>query len=87
LSTIKINEDALNLFDLVSEKVFEERKEELKNDSVDYDKYLNELNKREKNIIDNIDKFLHLDHILEIKNKELEEIKTEKYKIELKRKQ
>jgi hypothetical protein len=43
------------------------------------------LNKKEKSITDNIDNYLKLEHILKIKNDELEEIKASKYKLELKR--
>jgi hypothetical protein len=74
------------MYDEISKEVFEERKIELKEDNKDYSKFLNELDNKEKKIISNIDKVINFPILLEAKNKELEDIKTEKYKIELKRK-
>lgn len=84
LKWIKINDDVFELFDKIVEEVYEERKEELKDNNVNYINKLNELSKKEKEITDNIDKIINFPSILEIKNKELEIIKVEKINIETK---
>jgi hypothetical protein len=47
---------------------------------------LKELELQEKNIVANIYKIINFPELLESQNKELENIKSEKYKIDLKRK-
>lgn len=74
------------MYDQISKEVYEERKIELKEDNKDYTKVLQELDNKENNIISNIDKVINFPILLDAKNKELEEIKSEKYKVELKRK-
>lgn len=82
--SLKINNDILNLYEKVSKEVYEERKKELEEETIDYKKYLKNLIAKESEILDNIDKVINFPILLEAKNKELENIKLEKYKLELK---
>ena len=66
--------------------MYKERKEELKNDNINFEKSLKELELQEKDIVVNINKIINFPELLESQNKELEHIKSEKYKVELKRK-
>jgi len=56
----------------------------LEEETIDYKKYLKNLIAKESEILDNIDKVINFPILLEAKNKELENIKLEKYKLELK---
>ncbi|MFK7779772.1 MAG: recombinase family protein [Candidatus Gracilibacteria bacterium] len=82
---IKIENEGFKLFDEISEEIYIENKEKFKENIIDYNKNLQELNKKEKSIIDSIDKVINFPILLEAKNKELEDIKSEKYKVELKK--
>lgn len=82
---INIRDNAFNLYEELSKRIFNEKKTELKNNTKSYDEQLKELDKKESEILDNIDKVINYPQILEKKNKELEEIKSLKYKLELKR--
>ncbi len=79
--SIKPNKEVINLFDIIAKEVFEERKNELQEKELDYKKYYKELENKEKEIIDKIDKLIDFPHLLEVKNKELEKIKLEKSKL------
>ena len=84
MCSINIDDEILELFDAVSEKVYQERKEQIKNDLVIYDEQLKTLEEKENYIISNLDNFLTYKEILEVKNKELEDIKSQKYLLTLK---
>ena len=85
-NSVKINDDVLKAYDVLLKEVYEERKQELRNDSENYDKSIKELEIQEKNIIANINKIIDFPELLESQNKELQNIKSEKLNIELKRK-
>jgi len=85
LKDLDIKADALMMYEELSKKIFQEKKIELKKYTKTYKEQLKELNKKEIEILDNIDKVIDYPQILEKKNKELEDIKTSKYKLELKR--
>ena len=80
--SIKPNKETLALFDKIAWEVYEERKNELNEEQKDYKKYLKELEKKETEILSKIDKVIYFPILLWIKNKELEEIKLEKSKLE-----
>ena len=85
--SIKPSKETLDLFDIIAKEVFEERKYELQEEQKDYKKYFKDLEKKEKEIIEKIDKVIDYPHLLELKNKELEEIVLEKNKLENKNNQ
>lgn len=87
LSTVKVHQNDLDLFDLICDKVYQERKGELKESNQEYDKQIQLLKDKESHILKNLNNILSFPAILEAKNKELEEIKSEIYKIELKKKE
>lgn len=85
LQNIQIKDDALTIYDMLWKKIFEEKELELQKNSKTYDEQIKELSKKEAHIIDNIDKVINFKILLKAKNKELEEIKSKKYKLELKK--
>jgi len=87
LQNLDIKPEVFDLFDIVTENVFKERETEIQSDKEDYTVALNNLEQKEKYIIDNLDNILHLPAILEKKNQELEDIKKEKQKVEAKSKE
>jgi len=72
-----INEDIIELFKIISEEVYKERKEELYNNKELYLEKIKWLKKSEIKIIENIDKVIDYPSLLKAKNKELEDIKSE----------
>jgi hypothetical protein len=85
LHDIKINNDTIKLYEFISKQVFEEHTNEFQNNIKTYEEQIKELNKREKEIINNIDKIINFPTILEAKNKEIEDIKIQKEKLEEKK--
>lgn len=84
---IEITEASLLAYEDISQEVFQELQKELEEHSKTYDEQIRDLNKKEKEIVDNIDKYLNLEHILKIKNEELETIKADRLKLEGKKKE
>jgi hypothetical protein len=87
ISSIEPSNECLELFEYVSEQVFKERKTELDETHKSFDEHLKELDKKEKDIINNLDKFLSFEHILKLKNEELDDIKKKKAQLEIQKKQ
>lgn len=73
------------MFDKISENVYQANINQLKGQIIDYEHNLQKLNHKEKSILESIDKVIDFPILLEAKNKELEEIKSQKYKVELKK--
>ncbi len=82
---VKINDDILSKFDTILKEVYEERKEEINKNKWDYINQLKVLEKKEREIIDSIDSLIKFPTILEAKNKELEDIKSEKTRLEIRK--
>ena len=78
---IEINDKILKLYDSIIENVYKERKNELETQIINYKNRIKELTNKEQEIIKNIDNIINFPHLLEIKNKELENIKTEILKL------
>jgi len=83
--SIKFENESLELFDKISENVYQANINQLKGQIIDYEHNLQKLNHKEKSILESIDKVIDFPILLEAKNKELEEIKSQKYKVELKK--
>jgi hypothetical protein len=86
LKSIKFDDSMLEAYDSLVDDIFEERKKEVVTNENIFDERINELNKKENDILNNINKLINFPLILEKMNKDLENIKTEKYKIDLERK-
>jgi Resolvase, N terminal domain len=84
---IKINNDILILYDKIAKEIFETRKQELQEEKQNYNKQYQALEKKEIEIIGNINKIIDFPLILRAKNEELEVIKIEKIKLENKSKE
>ena len=76
--------ESLKLFEEVTREIFREQSEEFTNNVQTYEEQIREFNKREKEVIDNIDKLINFPTILEAKNRELENIKIQREKLEKK---
>ena len=73
---IRVNDEILNEYEKIIEKVYNNRKKELEKQLIEFKENLKILQKKEENIINSLDKLIDFPHLLEIKNKELEEIKN-----------
>lgn len=84
---IIITEPSLLAYEEISQEVFQELQKELEINTKTFDEQIRELNKKEQEIVDNVDKYLNLEHILKIKNEELDTIKADRIKLEVKKKE
>ena len=84
LKRVKMSNSALKLFEEASKEVFQEQTQNFKNNKNIYKQQIKELNNKESNILNNIDKIINFPTILEAKNKEVEEIKLLREKLEIK---
>lgn len=82
--SIKVKKDVLKLYDEITDEVFNDRKNELQEETKDYKKYLKELDSKEKMILDDISKVIDYPLLLKLEYKKLEDIKEEKNKVEQK---
>lgn len=71
------------LFDEAVEEVYLEREAQKEKDSLSYTAQLKELEKKEKNVLASVEKFIDFPAILGKKNSELEELKAQKQKVEI----
>lgn len=76
-----IDKETLSIFNELCKEVFQEQEQINSKNLLTLEKNIEELNRREKEIFDSIEKFVNYPAILEAKNKEIEDIKIEKYKI------
>ena len=81
LKRVKMSNSALKLFEEASKEVFQEQTQNFKNNKNIYKQQIKELNNKESNILNNIDKIINFPTILEAKNKEVEEIKLLREKL------
>ena len=85
MKELKIQNSAFEVYKIASRKLFKERQLELEKNTKTYWQQITELNKQEQKIISDIDKVIDYPSLLDAKNKELENIKSLKYKLELKK--
>lgn len=73
------------MFQAIAEDIYANRTWSLQEDTAIYEKQIKALEQKESTILSNIEKLVNYPQILEAKNKELENIQSEKYKLELKK--
>jgi len=76
--SIKVDKNILAMFDDIATEVFHDREKEKEKNSLSYETQLKSLESKEKEILNNIDKFMNFPTLLEKKNMDLENIKAEK---------
>jgi len=79
--SINIDKETLSIFHELTKEVYKEEEKEKSKGILTFEKKLEEFNKKEQDILNNIDKLINYPTILEEKNKELESIKIEKAKV------
>lgn len=82
IQAIKVEKNTLIIYEDISKEIFEEQSKEFQDNITTYKKQIQELSHKEKEIIENIDKIINFPTILESKNKELENIKKLKEKLD-----
>lgn len=80
---IKISDSFYKVFEEVSIKVYEKRKNEVEKEFEQFKSRKKELEIKEQEIINSIDKLINYPQLLDIKNKELENIKNEQKNLSL----
>jgi len=85
ISKIMINDDRLLMYEEICNEVFQERENELTNNKILYQEKIEKLNNKENEILKQIDNVINFPKILEIKNKELENIEKLKADYEIKK--
>jgi len=80
-----INDDRLLMYEEICNEVFQERENELTNNKILYQEKIEKLNNKENEILKQIDNVINFPKILEIKNKELENIEKLKADYEIKK--
>ena len=84
IKKVEIRKGVLELFEEITREVFSEQSVEFSKSINVYEVRILELSKKEKEIMGSIDKIINFPTILEMKNKELDDIKSERRKLERK---